>query len=69
MEELLMECHEREILQQPPLKVALNRELKSLLNKCLLSYDIDINPATGVKYFGCRLTDSGREYLDKYSAS
>ncbi len=62
MEELLMDCHEREILKQDPCEVASTKHTKGLIDRGLVDVKYYTN-SKGKKYLAIFVTDLGRNYL------
>jgi hypothetical protein len=66
MEEVLMDCHEREILKQEPCEVASTKHSKGLIERGFAAAKYFTN-AQGKKYMALVVTDLGKEYLLKLS--
>lgn len=66
MKELLIECHERELIKQDPFEVGTTRHSRGLIERCLTDTGYFTN-ARGKKYLALFITHMGREYLRQLS--
>lgn len=63
MIKVLMECHERELLNQEPCDIGTTNYVQGLLRRGFLQAKMFIN-SRGKKIMGLYITDAGKKYLD-----
>jgi hypothetical protein len=66
--ELLMECHERELMNHDLIKVTQARSLKILTEKKLVEL-IQFRPAIGPGYLAVKISDAGKVLLSAATAA
>lgn len=64
MQKILMECHERELLNHEPCDIGNIAHTRGLLTRGLLEAKSFIN-SRGKKIMGLFITDAGRKYLEQ----
>ena len=68
MKEILLECHEKELLRQEPLSgVAITQNTKGLVQRGLIKATVTIHHLTGKILMTFFITDVGKGYLDRMS--
>jgi hypothetical protein len=65
---LLMECHERELMDQEPLKATEARSVKLLIKDDLVEF-VNFQPSKGPAYVAVKISDAGKSVLDAYLKS
>jgi hypothetical protein len=65
--EMLMDCHEREILQQEPCNTYLTQTARGLVIRGFFTSQMYTSPTTGKTYMAFYVTEAGKEYLEKYA--
>ena len=67
MIEMLMDCHEREMLNQPPSKNYITRTAKGLLKRGLVVDIMYYDSEKEKKYLAFKLTEQGKSFLKNYT--
>jgi hypothetical protein len=68
MIEMLMDCHERELLNLEPCDINNTRIAKGLLTRGLFKASMYRNKTTGKNYMALFVTPKGKEYLKAYAS-
>jgi hypothetical protein len=68
MIEMLMDCHERELLNLEPCDINNTKIAKGLLTRGLFSAAMYQSKTTGKRYMALFVTTKGKEYLKTYAA-
>jgi hypothetical protein len=69
MIEMLMDCHERELLNQEPCDINNTRIAKGLLTRGLFTASMYRSKITGKSYMALFITPEGKEYLKAYTSA
>jgi hypothetical protein len=66
MIEMLMDCHERELLKQEPCDTYTTQTAKGLVTRGLFTSAMYTSPTTGKRYMAFYVTALGVEYLQEF---
>jgi hypothetical protein len=68
MNEMLMDCHERELQTHEPCDTYLTQTAKGLVERGLFTSRMFTSPKTGKRYMAFYVTEAGAQYLIKYTS-
>lgn len=66
MIEMLMDCHERELLKQPPSNSYFTRTAKGLISRGMFVAEMYRKNPESKQYLAFKLTGRGKDYLKHY---
>ncbi len=67
--EMLMDCHERELMGQEPCNTYKTQTARGLIIRNFFTSRMYTSPTTGKTYMAFYVTEAGKEYLHKYTRS